>query len=237
MGIPDDDEQFWFNLYGLTALNFLGVTLIPLSRLVTIYDKKGNFCGLNFRLPGWIVIPFYILMHLAFLTPATYIFVDEADSNSSSWYDEANWLIYVVILITILWPHVYSCDWYSLRDWGEHKNSTSYRILVNVANFLYPLMLWCACVLLTIAVVFVALEHEWVSFALYLVYDIFLFLAACYFTVEWWMCRRRYNKERESGTDTMVILMEYDSSVDNTQNVPSTGGLTYGARGYGRKYY
>jgi hypothetical protein len=233
MGIPDDDEQFWFNLYGLTALNFLGVTLIPLARLVSIYDKKGNFCGLNFRLPGWVVIPFYILMHLGFLTPATYIFVDEADSHHSSWYDEANWLIYVVVLITILWPHIYSCDWYSLKDWGEHKNSSSYRILVNLANFLYPLMLWCAFILLSVAVVFVALESEWIPFALYLVYDIFLFIAACYFTVEWWMCRSRYNSERENGTEMAVILMVYDSNTPSQQAAPGAYGY-----GHGRsKYY
>jgi hypothetical protein len=239
MSIPDDNEQFWFNLYGLTALHFLGVTLIPMARLASIYDKKGNFCGLDYRFPGWLVFPFYILMHLAFLTPATYIFVDEANSHHSSWYDQANWLIYVVVLITILWPHVYSVDWYSLKDWKDHSASFSYRVLTNIANFLYPFMLWAATFLMIVAVAFVGLEKKWIPFALYLVYTVFLLIAAIYFTIEWWMCRRKYNKEKERGVSQENVMLLYEMGPSEPAPVGPAGGPTgafsYGY-GHGRKY-
>ena len=117
----DDHPEFWFQLYGLTALIGLALNVERISKLAHICDKRAAMCNhwMAF-LPSVIPLTLGMLSYLGLMIPATFIHVDEGDASKDTFYAAVNWISYVVMVLLFLWPHMYAMDYYSVKRWNKY---------------------------------------------------------------------------------------------------------------------
>ena len=137
MGV-DDNPEFWFHLYGITALVGLAVNVERISKLAHICDKRAAMCNhwMAF-LPSVITLTFGALAYLGLMIPATFIHVDEGDASKDTFYEAVNWISYVVMVLLFMWPHVYAMDYYSAKKWNKYI----YRVPRKLQRSLPPVVL------------------------------------------------------------------------------------------------
>jgi ABC-type Fe3+ transport system permease subunit len=167
MAIDDDRLEFWFQLYGITGLVGLAVNVVSIGKLSHICDKRAKMCSHPFAiLPSIIPLTLAALAYVGLMVPATFIHVDEGSPGSDDYYDDVNWIVYVVMLMAFIWPHLYTTDYYSARKWKKYIYS-SYRYLAGLANILYWIFLIVMTFLMIAAIVLTGLDHRWTTMGLY----------------------------------------------------------------------
>lgn len=227
MAIDDDRLEFWFQLYGITALVGLAVNVETIAKLSHICDKRAKMCRhpLAF-LPSIVPFVFAALAYLGLMIPATFIHVDEGKPASDDYYDDVNWIVYVVMLLAFMWPHLYTADYYSSRRWRKYLYS-SYPYIIGLSNILYWFVLIAATVLMSIAVVFTGIDNRWTSMGVYIGAMVLFAIGAIYFTCEWFWCASAFNRINDyygrSKTIVEVIqIMERDAQQAQSSGVTVT---------------
>lgn len=208
MGL-DDHPEFWFNLYGITALVGLAVSVERISKLAHICDKRAAMCNhwMAF-LPS--VVPFTLgaLAYLGLMIPSTFIHVNEGDASQDSFYDVVNWISYVVMALLFMWPHLYALDYYSSKKWKKYVYR-SHRYIAALANILYWVVLLVCFLLMGLNVGFTAYDHRWRTFGIYLGFSLILAVATIYFMLEWYYCKGEYQRLHAYYSDRpMVVIIE-----------------------------
>jgi hypothetical protein len=242
MGVDDDRPEFWFQLYGITALVSLAITVVPIAKLSHICDKYAKMCRhpLAF-LPSIVPLTIGALTYVGLMVAATFVHVDEGKPASDDYYDETNWIVYVVLLLSILWPHLYTVDYYNSKRWRKYIFS-SYRYIATISNFAYWASFVISTILMLVAVILAGLDSRWTAMGLYIGVTFLLLANSIYFTLEWVWCGgvfRRINAYyRGSKTVIEVIeVMERDAAQAQMSGVTVTQTRRTGMLGYPMKRY
>ncbi|MHA1680788.1 MAG: hypothetical protein ACTSUE_07260 [Promethearchaeota archaeon] len=210
MGISDDRLEFWFQLYGISSLVGLAVNVVSIGKLSHVCDKRAKMCGHPFAiLPSIIPLTFAALAYLGLMISATFIHVDEGNPGSDDYYDDVNWIVYFVMLLAFIWPHLYTADYYSSRKWKKYIYS-SYKYITGIANLLYWISLIIMTILMITAIVLTGIDGRWTTMGIYIAFTVLLMLASVYFTLEWYWCGGIFRKLNSyyRGSKTVVQVIE-----------------------------
>lgn len=210
MPIDDDRLEFWFQLYGITSLVGLAVNVVSIAKLSHVCDKRAKMCGHPFAvLPSIIPLTLGALAYLGLMVPATFIHVDEGNPTSDDYYDDTNWIVYCVMLMAFIWPHLYTMDYYSSKNWKKYIYS-SYVYLVTLSNMLYWIFLIAMTMLMIVASVLTGIDERWTTMGIYIGFTVVLSVASAYFTLEWFWCGGVFRKLNSyyGGNRNVVQIIE-----------------------------
>ncbi len=223
----DDHPEFWFRLYGISALVAVPLAVTSIGKLTNICDKRAKMCGhpLAF-MPSILSMTLAALVWLGLMIPATFIHVDEDKPDKDGLYDAVNWIVYIVMMLMFFWPHVYTADYYSSRRWKKYVYS-SYRYVVGIANFLYWTILAAATVLMIVVDVMTGIDGRYTSMGIYIAITLLLSVATMYFTMEWYFCSSEFKKQNEyyGGSKTVVeiiMVMERNATQEERRGITVT---------------
>jgi hypothetical protein len=224
MAVDDDRLEFWFQLYGITALAGLAVNVETIAKLSHICDKRAKMCKhVMAFLPSLVPLTFACLAYLGLIIPATFIHVDEGKPNTDDYYDDVNWIVYVVMLLAFLWPHIYTTDYYSSKKWKKYVYS-SYPYVVGLSNLLYwivPIIMTC---LMVVSVVLTAIDGRYTAMGLYIGLTILFGITSLYFTLEWIWCGSVFSRinnyyGRRKTVIEVIQIMERDAEQSQSSGI------------------
>lgn len=208
MGVPDDNQEFWYHLFAVSAFFMIPTTVLNLAKMSNVFDKRARICNHPLAvLPGIVFVAGFALLYLGLMIPATFLHVSEPHSGDDNWYDEVNWIIFVVAVLMALFPHIYTIDYYSSWSWRKYTFS-SWPILVSVSNLLYSFMMVAAFVLMILVCVFTGLDGRVVPVILYSIFTFVLLCTMIYFLSEWRWCAGEFNRISIKGNVTIIKVVE-----------------------------